>query len=442
MAIGVDRSTERASTNRSALLAALAISLISHVALVTIVTAVSLLAPHRDPGPAAPAIAAVQVQHMPTDRWQANRVVRGARLQPEERSPEQRPQPPPAPPVEPDDTRPPGQVVALPPPTESEQPTRADYASEYDNKVERETRSRYQTADFLNPAHRLQTGDQVKRDVPSTTEPQPPRPLVLKTEGSGGPAGQGQNATGSAARGSGASAASGRQPMEVAIPKLEQRDRLALSLDAERGQVSNRGYSERLAGNSDHLALRLGPQKSDPAASAQAGAAGQAGGSGGTGTGIAALTPDLATIERLSGAPANDHLPNVEEDDGTFLNTWRWKHAPFFNRIADSIRRSWNPGPEISRRDPSGNIYGYQDRFTLLKVTIDKQGTITEINVAESCGVDFLDREALLAFRRAEPFPNPPPRMFGSAPTYTFFFGFNVDFQTSPLIDFRWKAVP
>lgn len=434
--------TERASLSSNALLAALVISLISHVALVTIVTAVSLLGHHPDPASAAPQIAAVQVQRMPADRWRSNRVVRGARLQPEERTPDQRPQPPPAPPIEPDESRPPGQVVALPPPTASERPNRADYASEYDNKVERETRSRYQTADFLNPAHRLQTGDQVKREVPSTTEPQPPRPVVLKVEGSGGPAGQGQSTAGSAAQGAGASAANARQPMELAIPRLEQRDRLALTLDAERGQLRNRGYSERLAGNSDHLALRLGPQKSDPAAAEQTGTAGQAGGSGGSGVGIAALTPDLNTIERLSGAPANDHLANVEEDDATFLNTWRWKHAPFFNRIADSIRRSWNPGPEIARRDPSGNIYGYQDRFTLLKVTIDKAGTITEINVAESCGVEFLDREAVLAFRRAEPFPNPPPRMFGSAPTYTFFFGFNVDFQTSPLIDFRWKAVP
>ncbi|MBN2361254.1 MAG: energy transducer TonB [Deltaproteobacteria bacterium] len=440
MASGIDLSRERASSSRGALLVALAISLVSHIALVTVVTAISLLRPPAPANRAAAQIAAVQVQRIPAERWQSNRAVRGARLRSEDRPPA--PLPPAAPPVEPDESRPPGQVVALPPPERSERPRHADYASEHDRAVERETRSRYQTPDFLNPAHRLQSGDQVKRDVPSTTEPRPPQAAVLKVEGSGGPAGEGQSAAGNAAQGTGAAAVAGRQPMELAIPRLEQRDRLELALDTERGQVRNRSYSERLAGNSDHLALRLGPRRSDPSASAQGGATGRAGGSGGSGVGIAALTPDLSTIERLSGAPANDHLPNVEEDDGTFLNTWRWKHAPFFNRIADSIRRSWNPGPEIARRDPSGNIYGFQDRFTLLKVTIDKQGTITEINVAESCGVDFLDREAVLAFRRAEPFPNPPPRMFGGHGTYTFFFGFNVDFQTSPLIDFRWRAMP
>ncbi|HVE83290.1 MAG TPA: energy transducer TonB, partial [Myxococcales bacterium] len=83
-------------------------------------------------------------------------------------------------------------------------------------------------------------------------------------------------------------------------------------------------------------------------------------------------------------------------------------------------------------RDPTGNIYGGHDRFTLLQVTLDDQGTVKTVQVEKSCGVDFLDLEAVHSFERAQPFPNPPPGLVQSDSTVRFEFGFFIDMSTGP----------
>jgi len=427
-----ERRRERKERDRTALLLTLVISIITHLAVIPPLVLLFSLS-GDDSGDRS----RVKVVRLSRSAWLNNRQVQASKI--EERQVETPKKDEKQ--SKDDDIEAPGQVVALPPPKTSMRPDQADYASEFDRKVDQESRSRSQTARFLNPTHKPQTGDPSKKEVPSSSEERP-KPIIVRAEQAGGPKGEGRSEQGDGPQPEGSGG--GRAAMELAIPEIQQRDRLALRLDSERGLVQNRTYSERLAGRGTELKLRLGPQRADPSDTPDhaPGPEGRQGGSGTPGRGIATITPDLETLERLSGAPANDFLPDVEEDEATFLNTWRWKHAPFFNRIADSIRRQWNPGPAISRRDPTGNVYGFQDRYTLLRVTINREGTIQEINVAESCGVDFLDREAVLAFKRAEPFANPPGRLFGGREQYSFFFGFNVDFQTSPLIQFNWRAAP
>ena len=59
---------------------------------------------------------------------------------------------------------------------------------------------------------------------------------------------------------------------------------------------------------------------------------------------------------------------------------------------------------------------------------LDDEGNLQNVDVKESSGIDFLDREAMSAFRRAQPFPN-PPRGLVEEGQIEFPFGFHVDFS-------------
>jgi len=48
-------------------------------------------------------------------------------------------------------------------------------------------------------------------------------------------------------------------------------------------------------------------------------------------------------LDKITGAAANDHLQDVDEGDGTYLNTKEWKFASFFNRVKQSVSQQWNP---------------------------------------------------------------------------------------------------
>ncbi len=270
--------------------------------------------------------------------------------------------------------------------------------------------------------------------------------VVLKGLHQGGPRGQGRSPMGKGQAPS-ATAPPKASSQSPALPRQQQRDALALKQGHEPSGLRNSSYSEAIMGQADRLNLRL--RSSLPSVDAAhkntalpPGPEGAQGGDGSQRRGLAALLPDSQDLQRLSGGPLNDYLPEVEQDDQTFLNAWQWKHATFFNRIAESIRREWHPGNQLAQRDPSGRIYGIQDRYTMLRVTIDRSGHIKDLEVAESCGVNFLDQEAMRAFRAAQPFANPPAQLFAQGELYSFQFGFNVDFQSAPLMRFNWRANP
>jgi TonB family protein len=79
-----------------------------------------------------------------------------------------------------------------------------------------------------------------------------------------------------------------------------------------------------------------------------------------------------------------------------------------------------------SARDPTGSRYFQKDRTTILAVTLNPQGSVTEIKVARSSGLDFLDQTAIEAFEKAQPFVNPPNGLADSHGDIRFTFGFHV----------------
>ncbi|MFZ5444778.1 MAG: TonB family protein [Myxococcota bacterium] len=108
------------------------------------------------------------------------------------------------------------------------------------------------------------------------------------------------------------------------------------------------------------------------------------------------------------GAP-NDALDGVAEGDGTFLNTREWRYASFFNRVKQAVSAKWDPNGRLKRRGDRG--LGAPVRTTLMHVALRPDGSLADLYVAKSSGLDELDAEAMGAFTRAAPFANPPPAL-------------------------------
>jgi TonB family protein len=108
--------------------------------------------------------------------------------------------------------------------------------------------------------------------------------------------------------------------------------------------------------------------------------------------------------DKEGGGAPNDDLNNLPEGEGTFLNTREWKYAAFFNRMKQAVQAKWDPN---SRLRAKGRGLGV-DRLTVLAVTLRPDGTLADVFVTQSCGLDDLDVEAMNAFTKAQPFSNPP----------------------------------
>ena len=138
------------------------------------------------------------------------------------------------------------------------------------------------------------------------------------------------------------------------------------------------------------------------------------------------LMPSEEVLSKVAGGGSVDKLDGVEDGDTTSLNSKQWKHALFFNRLKRQVAQNWNPGAVYARRDPRGNIYGSKDRTTVVKVFLTKDGRLARVHVEGASGVDFLDEEAVRAFRQASPFPNPPRALVeGESELISFVFGFH-----------------
>jgi TonB family protein len=177
------------------------------------------------------------------------------------------------------------------------------------------------------------------------------------------------------------------------------------------------------------LGIRIDPQEGQKATE---------GGEGGDGK---PQSPDLrpsgdALARATSGS--YDNLDDIDEGADTLLNTKRFKYASFFNRVKRAVWENWHADRVYALRDPDGKIYGVKDRLTVLKVSLRPDGSLANVIVERPCGVDFLDDEAVSAFRKAQPFPNPPRGLVDeSSKLITFRFGFTLEIQDRP----SWKIV-
>ena len=284
----------------------------------------------------------------------------------------------------------------------------AKYVAETNNVVKKETKAKEQSAFYRNA-------------TPQRTAPQ-------RVDGNG--TSQAEKAQVSGNNGMGDDdrpllEAREQPKLAMQVPDVKKRQEIALKTITREGpgvSIANRTEAEELKGNSDRLNLVPGAQ--DKGEDVSAGRVGQAG--------ALNLMPSAAVIDKITGAAPNDHLKDVDEGEGTYLSTREWKYASFFNRVKQSVGQEWNPTSQMRLRDPTGQIYGGRDRYTILTVTLDGTGRLKDAFVDKSSGLDFLDLEAIKAFERAQPFPNPPPGILATDQTVRFQFGFFLELSGRP----------
>lgn len=304
--------------------------------------------------------------------------------------------------------RAPGQVVETAPGNDQRSDD-ARFAAESDNKVEKETISRDR-----------QIGARV-------TTPKATAPQIIE---GGDRTEEGALVLGDGEDSEEEGRAEERGRTELEIPSIEKRDELALKVSPEKeGTFENRSGSDELKGNSDRLRIRIGDGDGDGEGQVDR----EAGGGGKT----LRLFPSASAIDRIIGAPAPDHVEDVDEGEGTFLNTREWRYASFMNRLKKGVSQTWDPFRATRLRDPTGNVYLWKDRHTVLSVTLRSDGSLADVHVEQSSGVDFLDQEAIAAFERAQPFPNPPRGMMDDRGQIQFHFGFYIETGRAGLRIFR-----
>lgn len=152
------------------------------------------------------------------------------------------------------------------------------------------------------------------------------------------------------------------------------------------------------------------------------------------------LKRDLPRLAVPQTAGSNEHVPGVKEGDHTELNTWQWRHAPFFNRVKAAVGRVWAPNAQIVRYDPRGLLLGQKDRTTIMSVTIDLEGNLKDLKVVGTSGVAYLDEEAERTFKAAAPFPFPPKELFDKQEEFTFNFAFHIEVNRGISFDFDWVS--
>ena len=309
---------------------------------------------------------------------------------------------PPEPPPKPD-----GQVVDVEPGNDQKPDDSARFLAEHNNQVKKESRAKETSRFYKNAMAKTTTtvpnADAVGHDV-----------TVQKTEsGNKGLANDDTERRPSAA-----------PHREFEVPDIQKRSQLALATDGTHGEVHNQTESQAVHGNSKRL--RLLPGTLDPGTEPEAGALGRMGDHNQIN-----LLPSDATVDKIAGAAAPDHLDDIDKGEGTYLNTREFKYATFFNRVKQRVGENWDPSSPLRERDPEGRVYAYKDRYTLLTVALDDRGRLLQVTIEKSCGVDFLDHEAIAAFERAQPFPNPPPGILDGAGQVKFNFGFFLEVNSS-----------
>jgi TonB family protein len=299
-----------------------------------------------------------------------------------------------------------GQIVATPKGNDQVDPN-AKYLSESNNVAKQETRAKEQTAFYRNAMNQRTAPQQIEGNGTSEAE-------KAQVAGNNG-VGEDDRPVKEAA-----------QPkLALEVPDTQKRDEVAMKTTNPNGpgvKVDNRDEAQEVKGNSQRL--NLVPGSVNQGEDVSAGRVGQ--------PGAVNLLPSAAVVDKITGAAANDLLKDVPEGDGTYLSTREFKYASFFNRVKQSVGQEWNPVTQLRVRDPSGQIYGGRDRYTILTVTLDGSGRLKDAFVDRSSGLDFLDLEAIKAFERAQPFPNPPPGILATDQTVRFQFGFFLELSGRP----------
>jgi protein TonB len=116
----------------------------------------------------------------------------------------------------------------------------------------------------------------------------------------------------------------------------------------------------------------------------------------------AKLNLDLprTTVDRYQQEWRRKYRRDVEEGDAVWLDTERDILLSFFQRFRRNIYNVWNYPPLAAERGEKGTC--------LLKITINRDGSVDGVELMESSGSATLDREAIAAVYRGASYGDLP----------------------------------
>jgi TonB family protein len=278
----------------------------------------------------------------------------------------------------------PGQIVDVPAPREERRPDDARFASEHDTTVEKETKKQGKFDEKARQGDTSGTAEQSKPNSP----PAPDRQLAMRE------------------------------------PQLGRTGRVSgpEAPDHSGETIGNRfGAPTPGAPSPDGVVPQLGKTLRSPST-----------GGGAPSGGPAALMPSEQQMARAVGSGSQDALKDIDDGEETALNSKRWKFASFFNRVKRQVADHWHPEEAYRRGDPTGSVYGSKNRLTVLRVQLKPDGTLANVALEQPSGVEFLDDEAIEAFKQAQPFPNPPRQLVDEGGVISFRFGFLFELSGAP----------
>jgi len=118
------------------------------------------------------------------------------------------------------------------------------------------------------------------------------------------------------------------------------------------------------------------------------------------------VQPEMEGEESFEGLP-DDFYPDYNVGDRTYLNVLRFPKIGYFVRLKKIFKTTFNPVPSIRPYLYSNQVSRGQIEV-VLGVSIDPVGSLAELFVIHSSGLDLYDQEALRTIKDSAPFAAPP----------------------------------
>jgi protein TonB len=102
------------------------------------------------------------------------------------------------------------------------------------------------------------------------------------------------------------------------------------------------------------------------------------------------------TLARLEDDWRRKYRKDVEEGDAVWLDTEKDILSSFFQRFRDQIYGVWNYPSSAAEKGEQGTC--------MLKISVNRDGTLKGVELKESSGFPVLDNEAIAAVKKAAPY--------------------------------------
>lgn len=145
--------------------------------------------------------------------------------------------------------------------------------------------------------------------------------------------------------------------------------------------------------------------------------------------------------QSVESAPSTigDALPqDVSIGSFTALNTDRYVFYSFFARIEDLVRFRWESrvreAVDSFDRNYVLSVVGRRNWITSVDIWLTKDGRYHSAHILKESGINRFDQAAVLAFKEAGMFPNPPQEMVEDDGFIHLKYSFNVFFKPSAVV--------